>query len=124
MVILDADTDCPATLAADLRDRGSSETSLGFAVVFPKVEIEAWILAGVESVRGIRGIRVDASPPTDPETVRDAKGALSRLMEGTRGYVATDDQPAFFSALDLGLTASRAPSFHKFRRDVAAMAGR
>lgn len=124
MVILDADTDCPASLASELRKRGSLETSLVLSVVFPKVEIESWILAGIESVRGVRGIRADAAPPTDPETVRDAKGALSRLMEGSRGYVATDDQPAFFSALDLGLAASRSPSLDKLCRDLAVIAGR
>ena len=78
--------------------------------MFAKVEIEAWILAGIDSVRGLRGIRADAEPPSDPEIIRDAKGALSRLMEGSRGYVATDDQPAFFGALDLDLRVLRAVS--------------
>lgn len=123
MVLLDADIDCPASLAAELRDRASSETALDVYVIFPKVEIEAWILAGVDSIRGFRRIRADASPPADVEAVRDAKRALSNLMDGSRGYVATDDLAAFFSRLDLGLTASRSPSFAKFARDVARIAG-
>ena len=80
-------------------------------------------LAGIESVRGVRGIAVDAMPPPDPEAVRDAKGALSDRMDGSRGYVATDDLPAFFEAVDLDLVASRSASFEKFRRDLTSLAG-
>lgn len=123
MVLLDADTDCPALLGADLRTRAQASTSLTSSVVFPMVEIEAWVLAGIESVRGVRGIAVDAMPPSDPEAVRDAKGALSDRMGGSRGYVATDDLPAFFDAVDLNLVASRSASFEKFRRDLTSLAG-
>lgn len=101
LVLLDADDDCPATLAPQLVDRGSKVSAVPIRVVLPKTETETWILAAVESVRGLRGIREDAEPPADPESIRDAKGILSDLMAGTRGYVATDDQPALLSALDL-----------------------
>ncbi len=121
LILLDADSDCPATLAPQLRQRASQQTTLPVSVVLPKVETEAWILAGIESLRGVRGIEDYAAAPDDPEAIRDAKGALSGLMVGSRGYVATDDQPAFFSQLDLDLAASRSPSFGKFRRDVASL---
>jgi hypothetical protein len=49
LVILDADADCPATLSGELRARASQATALRVSVVLPKVEIEAWILAGIES---------------------------------------------------------------------------
>lgn len=89
--------------------------------MLPKVEIEAWILGAVDSLRGVRGIRSDAQAPPDPEAVRDAKGAITRLMEGTRGYVATDDLPAFVDAVDLALAEARSPSFAKFRRDMQGL---
>jgi hypothetical protein len=123
MIVLDADTDCPASLSQDLRERASTETSLLVSVVLPTLEIEAWILAGIETLRGQRGIRSDASPPDDPEAISDAKRAVSDLMQGTRGYVATDDMSALFAAIDLDLVASRAPSFDKFRRDLAGLVG-
>jgi hypothetical protein len=119
VILLDADSDCPATLGNQLRQRALTQTTLPVSVVLPKVETEAWILAGIESVRGVCGIEHDAEAPDDPEAIRDAKGALSALMVGSRGYVATDDQPAFFSQLDLKLAAARSPSFAKFLRDVA-----
>lgn len=120
LVLLDADNDCPAQLGPELLARVATYP-VPVRVVIPKVEIEAWILAAIESVRGHRGIRQDAQCPVDPESVRDAKGAISRLMEGTRGYVATDDQPGFLSILDMGLAAQRAPSFTKLQRDLAAL---
>ena len=120
-IVLDADDDCPAELGAQLLERARSHTGLPVCVVFPKVEIEAWLLAAVDSLRGVRGIGSDAEPPTDPEAVRDCKGALTRLMEGTRGYVATDDLPALLDAVDLELANARSPSFAKFRRDLLSL---
>lgn len=121
LVLLDADEDCPATLAQELLERASATTDLPVKVVLPKTETETWILAAVESVRGVRGIREDAEAPPEPESIRNAKRALSDRMEGTRGYVATDDQPALLDALDLNLAAQRSPSFAKLRRDVASL---
>ena len=63
LVMLDADEDCPATLAPELLQRGAQATTVPVRVVLPKVETEAWILAAIESVRGKRGIREDAEPP-------------------------------------------------------------
>jgi hypothetical protein len=120
-VILDADEDCPADLSSHLLERARVQTDLPVCVVFPKIEIEAWILGAVDSLRGVRGIRIDADPPPDPEAVRDAKGAITRLMEGARGYVATDDLPALMGAVDLGLAEARSPSFAKFRRDLESI---
>lgn len=122
LVVLDADQDCPAVLASQLLERAQLQTDLPVRVVFPKVEIEAWILGAVDSVRGVRGIRNDAEPPLDPEAVRDAKGAITQLMEGVRGYVATDDLPALVDAVDLELAEARSPSFAKFRRDLESLA--
>jgi hypothetical protein len=117
-IVLDADDDCPAEMVPQLLERARQHTRLPVCVVFPKVEIEAWLLAAVDSLRGIRGIRNDAEPPANPEAVRDCKGALTRLMEGPRGYVATDDLPAMMDAVDLELATARSPSFAKFRRDL------
>jgi len=118
LVVLDADDDCAAELAPTLVLRGSTASQLPIGVVLPTVEIEAWILAAIESVRGARGIRSDAQPPADVESVRDAKGALTNRMAGARGYVATDDMPAFFATMDLDIAESRSRSMGKFIREV------
>lgn len=121
LIVLDADKDCPADLASHLLERARVQTDLPVRVVFPKVEVEAWILGAVDSLRGVRGIRDDAQPPPDPEAVPHAKRAITRLMEGSRGYVATDDLPALVDALDLELAEARSPSFAKFRRDLESL---
>lgn len=123
MVLLDADDDCPADLAPGLLARAQAETALPVSVVCPKVEIESWILAGVESVRGVRGISALAAAPANVESITDAKGALTRCMDGTRGYVATDDMPAFFANLDVNLAQNRSRSMDKFVRDVNRLCG-
>jgi len=120
IVILDADDDCPAELASKLCSRTSS-FPVPVCVVLPKIETEAWILASIESLQGQRGIRDDAVCPADPEAIRDAKGALSRCMQGSRGYVATDDQPALLASMDLALARKRSPSFAKLTRDLTAL---
>jgi hypothetical protein len=118
LIVLDADEDCAAELAPTLVLRGSTASQLPIGVVLPTVEIEAWILAAVESLRDVRGIRADARPPADVEGVRDAKGALTQRMTGARGYVATDDMPALFAAMDVGLAEMRSPSMAKLVREV------
>ncbi len=118
LIVLDADDDCAAELAPLLVQRGGTVAGLPVGVVLLTVEIEAWILATIESVRGVRGISPDAQPPADIESVRNAKGALTERMTGSRGYVATDDMPALFATMDLELAQRRSPSMAKFVREV------
>lgn len=122
IMLLDADDDCPASLGPALCKRCEQTTSVPAKVVLAKIETEAWILAGIDSVRGQRGIGNNALPPNDPESVQDAKRALSKRMLGSRGYVATDDQPALLSLMDLTAVKERSASFAKFYRDVSSLA--
>lgn len=121
LIVLDADDDCAAELAPALVERAHSAAVTRVGVVLPTIEIEAWILAAIESVRGVRGIRSDAQPPPDVESVRDAKRALTERMTGARGYVATDDMPALFATMDVNVAVSRSPSMAKFIREVRGL---
>lgn len=117
LLTFDADDDCPAALAPSMRARLRQHASdLPASVVLATRELEAWFLAGVESLRGYRGLRADAEPPAEVERLRDAKGQLARLM--TRSYSEVTDPPAFAARLDLELARRRSPSFDKFLRDV------
>jgi hypothetical protein len=122
LVLLDADRDCPAEMGPRLLRRATEASNRPIRVVLPKVEIEAWVLAGIESLRGQRGIRADAGCPPDPEAIRDAKGAISERMEGSRGYVATDDLPAFLAKIDLDIAIDISPSLAKLERDLRSLA--
>ncbi len=119
LVVLDADTDCPKTLSPQLLERAKRTAGGNFqcVVVLPKVELEAWFIAAVRSLRGQRGISEDADPPPDPEVIRDAKGWLTRNMVGST-YVEVDDQPAFAQLFDFSLAFLGCRSFRKFDKDV------
>jgi hypothetical protein len=119
-VIVDSDDDCPATLAPRLLERGTSNAAgLHFSVVLATVELEAWFIAGIESLRGEGGIRTDATPPPDPEVIHDAKGWLTKQMLPGRTYVPVVDQAPFAQRFDYNLAAPRSRSLRKFLADIA-----
>jgi hypothetical protein len=119
LVVFDADDDCAATLGPRLlawaRDqRADRRTRI---VVIPR-EFEAWYLAGAAGLAGRRGLPLDLAAPTNPESIRDAKGWLSRHLG--RRYHETRDQAPFAERFDLaGARACR--SFARFERIVAEL---
>ncbi len=118
LVLLDADTDCPATLAPQLLARARAVAGdRPVAVVLAKCEFEAWFIAAAESLRGRRGLDADLVAAVDPEAIQGAKEWLSSRMQRGASYRETRDQAALATALDI-VAARRAPSFDKFYREV------
>lgn len=121
LVLLDADTDCPARLAPQLVQRArNARPDVRTRVVLAKSEFEAWFLAAPKSVAGHREIGEGTISPKDPEAIRDAKGWLSARMAPGRSYRPTLDQAALTARFDLD-AARAAPSFDKLWRDIAAL---
>lgn len=116
LVLLDADDDCPAELAPQLLERCARVSPVPVSVVFAVRELEAWFLGSVESLRGQRGIRGDATYEADPEAPRGAKERLEGLMNGT--YVDVADQPALMASLDIDAARRRCASLDKLLRDL------
>jgi hypothetical protein len=114
LLLLDAEDDCPATLAPELLERCRLTTHLPVAVVLANIEMEGWFLGGKESLRGLCGIKPDAVAPPNPESIRGAKERLSKNMEHGRRYLEVDDQPTLAAYLDFELTRSHCRSFEKF----------
>lgn len=85
------------------------------------MEYEAWFLAAAASLGGQRELSPHLVPPADAEGIRDAKGWLSRHMQGERSYRETLDQPALSARLDLDLARSGSPSFDKLWRTVSLL---
>jgi len=118
LVLLDADDDCPAELGPDLAKRAAAaRPDVAVGVVLAKREFEAWFLAAIESLSGHRGLRAGLPPVDQPESIRDAKGALQRCMEPGRTYSERLDQPALAGVFEIEL-ARRADSFDKCCREV------
>jgi hypothetical protein len=117
LVLLDADDDCPVTLASGIRQRAMQYVShRRVSVVIAKREYEAWFIAAARSLDGRRGFRCPDEAPVDAETPRDAKGWLRRNMEGGT-YSEVLDQPAFTARFDLQQAFDNSRSFRKLCKE-------
>ena len=121
LILLDADTDCAADLAPTLLHRATrARADRAIRVVLAKMEYEAWFLAAAASIAGRHGIDSSAAPPPDVESIRNAKGWLSKQMRPGRPYRPTLFQPSLTAIFDLD-AARAAPSFEKLWRDVTSL---
>ena len=122
LILLDANSDCPKTLAAEILERAQKARSdRTIRVVLAKMEYEAWFLAAAESVAGRRGIKLDVVSPPDPEAVQNAKGWISKRMEAGRSYSPSTDQAALTAVFDMDVARKGAPSFDKLYRAVESL---
>src|SRR5437879_4604188 len=93
LAVFDLDDACARDVVPLLLRWGRQEAPpLAFGVALARREYEAWFLAAIESLRGKRRIGADATYPTDPEAIRDAKGAVSQFMPPMKPYQETADQ--------------------------------
>ncbi len=117
LVVLDADDDCPATLASSLYQRARQYVPhRRFSVVLAKREYEAWFIAAARSLDGHRGFRCPDEILVDAEIPRDAKGWLRQSMaSGT--YKEMVDQPAFTTQFDLQQAFDNSRSFRKLCKE-------
>ena len=99
VIIADSDDDCPRNLATKV-SRIAADRNIGMpvAAVCPNKEYEAWFIASIEDIRGSaigqRGVTIDpnAECPDDPETIRGAKGWITRQMPKGMAYKPSQDQ--------------------------------
>ena len=117
-VIVDGDDDPPYELEESLKHRAGVDTRIAGGAAVAVMEFEAWFIAGVEGLRGQRGIPYDVKSVPDPESIRDAKGWLSRFMPQHRGYKPTLHQAAFTSTFDMVKARERSPSFDRCYREI------
>lgn len=119
LVLLDADDDCPVTLAANIAARAAAVLPhRRVAVVIANREYEAWLLAGAASLAGKRGLPADLAPPDAPDAIRDAKGWLSARVSGGR-YHEVSDQAALTAMLDIATATANSRSLRKLADTVA-----
>ena len=125
VILIDADDDCPAELGPSLLSR--SKEVLGVipvSVVCAKFEFESWFLGSQKSLRGVRGLKAHVEDVVYAESVRNAKGFLSRNMIDHRTYLPVDDQPALASEFDIEVARRNCPSLDKFIRDIGMLVNR
>jgi len=109
LILLDCEDDCPAKLGPELLARAQRlRSDVQFLVVLAYREYETWFLAAARSLRGVSGLPGDLEPPANPESLRDAKGWLSRQMPAS--YNEPNDQPRLTSQFSFE-EGKQVPSF-------------
>jgi hypothetical protein len=113
LVVCDADDDCPGVWAASMPTQ--TQTRRPVAAVMAVREYEAWLLWSLDDAT------LDGARIADPERVRDAKGALSRVDPD---YQPRVHQLLRTRQLDIPRVLKRSRSFNKLVRELARLAGR
>lgn len=117
LILFDSDRECPRDLVLQVQGWArAAARGRPCEVVIAHCEYETWFLAGLESLRGHRGIRNDVAPWPDPESFRGAKEKLQACLVPGRKYLPTQDQAALTSRLDLALAHRRSRSFRRLVR--------
>lgn len=122
LVTLDADDDCPVTLARSVLDRAQPHLrGTHCNVVIANREFEAWLLAGAASLSGRRGLPDSLDAPAGCELIRDAKGWLAERIAACSGgsYSPVTDQAALTAALDLDIALQASRSLRKLDTCIA-----
>jgi hypothetical protein len=122
LIVFDADDECPKDLGTSLTTWAQEAGGhIPCAVVLAMREYEAWLLAGIQSLRGISHVRVDADIHPNPEAPRDAKGEMARRMEPRYGYLPTVDQAPLTANFDLVAAYRTCRSFRKLVKTFGAL---
>jgi hypothetical protein len=122
VILFDGEDDCPKLISAQVRAwvlEAAAGTPCDVVVAYR--EYETWFLAAIESLRGRYGIAADAAAPVNPESKRDAKGALEEFMPSDRAYSETGDQPAMSAVFDMRLAHRRNRSFRKLVKTMGVL---
>lgn len=122
LVLIDAEGDCPASLAPRLLKtvKAALPSDASVACVLPKRMLENWILAGASTLAGVNNL-----PATLPDRDRfeERNGAAwlddqIRSLNASRKYKKTVDAEAFIRSMDLKECRTNSPSFDKLCRDL------
>jgi hypothetical protein len=111
LYLFDADDDCARHHILRM-NQWADEAAAGipWGIIMVTREYEAWFLAAIESLRGQRGIPLDATYPDNPELKRDAKGEMRRFLPT---YSPTVDQTGLSAIIDLQMAYRNASTFRK-----------
>lgn len=122
LLLIDAETDCPAQLGPTLLARvNAAHADISVGVVLAKREFEAWFLGSLDSLRAHYRIAPDVRLHRDPEDIPGAKEHLRDLLGVP--YSPVIDQPAMAAQFDMGTARNNCPSFDKCWRTVQALLG-
>ena len=114
LVLLDADDDCPVTLARQLAERCRLyDPGQPVTIVLAKREYEAWFLASLDTIKGNSGIPETASLTGNVEDIANPKQQLTAFMPPGQAYKETSHQAPFSQYIDLDQAHANSRSFRR-----------
>jgi hypothetical protein len=123
LLLLDAESDCPAELGPMLLAAARQVRSdAPVACVLAKRMLENWFKAAAASLAGVCGLPADLTAPANPEE-GSGDAWLTRQMQlkdRRRKYTKPGDAVQFARRMDLQQCRTNAPSFDKLCRELAA----
>ncbi|MBI3944028.1 MAG: DUF4276 family protein [Chloroflexi bacterium] len=121
LILFDSDNDCPKEIAPAIEAKAQELAGpIPCAVVMANREYEAWFLGTLESLRGQRSVRMNATSLSEPEVLRGAKERLQAYMD--HSYLETLDQTAMTAAFDMAAAYRRCRSFRKMVKAFGKLA--
>lgn len=113
LVLVDADKECPLSLAQDFSSRVEAIGLLfPVVIVVAKRMYETWFLASISTISGHLDLPKGLIPPPNVEDVPNPKAWIEERFPAGRAYKETQDQEAMSNLIDIPL-ASSARSFKR-----------
>ena len=122
LVLVDADKDCPVTIASGyVRRIRAIGVRFSVVVVVAKCEYEAWFLASLETIAGREwqtrvGLPEELDYPGDVEAIVGVKGWLDRHLPPAHSYKPSQHQALLTTMLDAEMARRRSASFRRLCR--------
>ena len=114
LILVDADDECPVTLAKRLSQRCNDiGTSCPVQIVCARRSYESWFLASLDTIKGRHDIPDTAALLRDAEEVPNPKRWLTDQMPSGQAYKETSHQASLSSAIDLDLARLNSRSFRR-----------
>ena len=114
LVLVDADIDCPVTLAEQLSQKCEQiGTRCPVQVVCAHRSYESWFLASLDTIRGHHSIANTAFLNCKVEDISRPKQWLTDQMPSGQAYKETTHQPSLSRSIDLDLAFRNSRSFRR-----------
>ena len=114
LILVDADNECPVSLAKRLSQLCDEiGTSCPVQIVCTRRSYESWFLASLDTIKGLHGISDTASLSRDAEDVPNPKDWITDQMPDGRTYKETTHQAPFSRVIDLDLAHRNSRSFRR-----------
>ena len=114
LILVDADTDCPVTLARQLSQRCAQISPIcPIQIVCADRTFESWFIASLDTIKGWHGVSETAAFCGEVEKIANPKRWIGQQMPDGQAYKETTHQVSFSRLIDLDLVHRNSRSFRR-----------